>query len=175
MIFMELIKQAQTNKNFSDPQFQEEGSFSAKCTSQFVSYLLVPSKYHHDLFESYCKTNQPNLMWYDIVLISESSDNNAPHYGSNLQNETKAISQALIHGIMASLTIPLYGLIVGSYLHKVDLQYLIGCITLLETWWQDQSLNSKLIPHTSEFPTAEYLGRVGVFNGFVTSYFPYCF
>ncbi|CAN6684067.1 unnamed protein product [Malus baccata var. baccata] len=93
-------------------------------------------------------------MWYDIVLISESSDNNAPRYGSNLQNETKAISQALIHGIMASLTIPLYGLIVGSYLHKVDLQYLIGCITLLETWWQDQ---------------------VGVFNGFVTSYFPYCF
>ncbi|KAM1917258.1 hypothetical protein ACFX13_036881 [Malus domestica] len=114
-------------------------------------------------------------MCYAIVLISESSDNNAPRYGSNLQNETKAISQALIHGIMASLTIPLYGLIVGSYLHKVDLQYLIGCITLLETWWQYQSLNSKLIPHTSEFPTAEYLGRVGVFNGFVTSYFAYCF
>ncbi|TQD98379.1 hypothetical protein C1H46_015980 [Malus baccata] len=32
MIFMEPIKQAQTSKNFSDPQFQEEGSFSAKCT-----------------------------------------------------------------------------------------------------------------------------------------------
>ncbi|KAB2599962.1 hypothetical protein D8674_010233 [Pyrus ussuriensis x Pyrus communis] len=28
------------------------------------------------------------------------------------------------------------------------------------TWWQGQSLNSKLIPHTSEIPTAKYLGRV---------------
>ncbi|KAM1306537.1 hypothetical protein ACFX2H_008912 [Malus domestica] len=136
MIFMEPIKQAQTSKNFSDPQFQEGASFSAKCTSQFVSYLLVPSKSPHDLINSYCKTNQPNLMWYAIVLISVSSDNNSQRYGSNLQKETKAISQALIHGIMASLTIPLYGLIGGSYRHKVDLQYLIGFITLLETWWQ---------------------------------------
>ncbi|KAM1465555.1 hypothetical protein ACFX13_044952 [Malus domestica] len=93
-------------------------------------------------------------MWYAIVFISESSDNNAQRYGSNLQKEAKAISQALIHGIMASLAIPRYGLIVGSYRHTVDLQYLIGCITLLETWWQEQSLNSKLIPRTSEFPTA---------------------
>ncbi|KAM2928239.1 hypothetical protein COP2_035503 [Malus domestica] len=76
---------------------------------------------------------------------------------------------------MASFTIPLYGLIGGSYRHTVDLQYLIGCITLLETWWQGQSLNSKLIPHTSEFPTAQYLGRVEVFNGLVKSYFPYYF
>ncbi|KAM1022734.1 hypothetical protein ACFX2I_043628 [Malus domestica] len=46
MIFMEPIEQDQTSKNFSDPQFQEGGSFSAKCTSkceyqgQWRLYLL---------------------------------------------------------------------------------------------------------------------------------------
>ncbi|KAM1151890.1 hypothetical protein EV1_034226 [Malus domestica] len=64
MLLMEPIQQAQTSKNFSDPQFQKMGCLSAKC---------------------YCKTNQPNLMWYAMVLISKSYDNNTQRYGSNLQ------------------------------------------------------------------------------------------
>ncbi|KAM1440010.1 hypothetical protein ACFX14_013337 [Malus domestica] len=161
-------------RDYSDVHFLEWIHLGDKDAVNFKYILVVPSTVPHVL-ENYYKTNQPNLMSYAIVLISESSDSNDQRYGSNLQKEAKAISQALIHGIMASLAIPRYGLIVGSYRHTVDLQYLIGCITLLGTWWQEQSLNSKVIPRTSEFPTVENLGRVEVFNGFVPSYFPYCF
>ncbi|CAN6721624.1 unnamed protein product [Malus baccata var. baccata] len=161
-------------RDYSDVHFLEWIHLGDKDAVNFKYILVVPSAVPYVL-ENYYKTSQPNLMWYAIVLISESFDNNAQRYGSNLQKETKAISQALIHGIMASLAIPRSGFIVGSYRHKVDMQYLIGCITLLETWWQEQSLNSKLIPHTPEFPPAENLGRVEVFNGFVPNYFPYCF
>ncbi|KAM2731849.1 hypothetical protein EV2_035465 [Malus domestica] len=147
-------------RDYSDVHFLEWIHLGDKDAVNFKYILVVPSTVPHDLFENYCKTNQPNLMWHAIVLISTFNDNNGQRYHSNLLKETKAISQALIHGITASLTISLYGLMVGSYRHIVDLQYLIGCITLLKTWWQGQSLNSKLIPHTSEIPTAKFLGRV---------------
>ncbi|TQD95348.1 hypothetical protein C1H46_019034 [Malus baccata] len=147
-------------RDYSDVHFLEWIHLGDKDAVNFKYILVVPSTVPHDLFENYCKTNQPNLMWHTIVLISTFSDNNGQRYHSNLLKETKAISQALIHGITASLTISLYGLMVGSYRHIVDLQYLIGCITLLKTWWQRQSLNSKLIPHTSEIPMAKFLGRV---------------
>lgn len=118
-------------RDYGDVHFLEWIHLGDKDVVNFKYILVVPSTVPHDLFENYCKTNQPNLIWHAIVLISAFFDNNDQCYDSNLLKETKALSQTLIHGITASLTIPLYGLMVGSYRRIVDLQYLIGCITLL--------------------------------------------